>query len=71
MNREPDVETAMFINVAQMCRRFSCLPGPGGVLEQDGYMMMGVGIALDAIAEREHKEEAARHAQMATKMPNR
>jgi hypothetical protein len=52
----------MFIGLASMCRRFSCLPGPGGLLEQDGYIMMGVGIAMDAIAEAEDKKQQDRHA---------
>lgn len=65
MNREPDEETFMFIRIATMCRRFNCLPGPGGVLEQDGYVMMGVSIALDAITEKENRNEKERQARTA------
>lgn len=44
-----------------MCQRFNCLPGPGGVLEQDGYILMGVGIAIDALNEKEKKESDSRN----------
>ena len=71
LNRDADAEVDMFIRIAQMCRRFNCLPGPGGLFEQDGYVMMGVGLAIDAIAEREHKEEADRQAHAAAKGPRR
>ena len=67
LSREPDAEVQLFVGIANMCRRFNCLPGPGGLFEQDGYIMMGVGLALDAIAEREQREQANQQAQAAAR----
>lgn len=64
MSRDADEEVDMFVRIAVMCQRFSCLPGPGGVLDQDGYIMMGVGIALDAIAEKQNREQKSENARM-------
>lgn len=64
MNRDADDEVDMFVRVAVMCQRFNCLPGPGGVLEQDGYIMMGVGIALDALGEKQKVEQDRENAKM-------
>lgn len=39
-----------------LCTTFRCLPGPGGLLEQDSYMIWLLTLYLEAKAEREHKE---------------
>jgi hypothetical protein len=64
MSRDADDEVEMFVRIAVMCQRFNCLPGPGGVLEQDAYIMMGVGIALDALAEKQKLEQDKKNRQM-------
>lgn len=46
-----------------------CLPGPGGVLDQDGYIMMGLTAAIDAISERQNKEEGSRIAAASVGQP--
>jgi len=67
MSRDADDEVLMFVSIAHMCRRFNCLPGPGGLLEQDGYIMMGVAIAMDAIHEKEKREQKDEANQLANK----
>jgi len=57
MSREPDDETAFFIQLAKVCEQLHSLPGPGGVLQQDGYLMMGMSAALDAFNERRNKDQ--------------
>lgn len=64
MNREPDDEVAYFIRVGTICYQLQCLPGPGGVLQQDGYIMMGVSATLDALVEKQNKDEAHRASQV-------
>ncbi len=57
MSRPPDDETSFFIDLARVCSQLQCLPGPGGVLEQDGYIMMGVRAALDAFEEKADRDK--------------
>lgn len=40
-----------------MCRTFKCLPGPGGLLEQDSLMVWAMTVVLDAQAERDAREQ--------------
>jgi hypothetical protein len=68
MNREMDEEVRLFVGIATMCRRFSCLPGPGGLFEQDGYIMMGVGLAMDALNEKEERDQAKKNVEMQNKV---
>lgn len=57
MTRDPDEETRFFIELGTICYNLHCLPGPGGVLEQDAYLMQGVGYAVEAFIERQNKDQ--------------
>lgn len=40
MNREVDDDrVALAIELGQMCETFQCLPGAGGLLDQDPYLL--------------------------------
>lgn len=56
MTAKPDEEVSFFMEMAQLCEQLHTLPGPGGILQQDGYIMMGVRLALDAFNERRERE---------------
>lgn len=45
------------IRITSMCRAFNCLPGPGGLLQQDSYLMDGMGFVVEAVNEREELEQ--------------
>lgn len=52
-----------------LCDTFRCLPGPGGLLEQDSYMIWLLTLYLEAKAERQKKdaEESERQARAGTR----
>jgi hypothetical protein len=43
-----------------MCTKLGCLPGPGGLLDQDAYYVYMMQCVIEAQAELEQKEEAGR-----------
>lgn len=53
MNRpvvEHDVAEA--IDLTRMCETFRCLPGPGGLLDQDSYAMFLMKMVIEADNEK-------------------
>lgn len=44
------------VEITSLCRTFHCLPGPGGLFQQDPYLMDGMGFVLEAMNEREEHE---------------
>ena len=42
----------------RMCSEFHCLPGPGGLFDQDSYVVYGLQAISMAVAEREKKDSA-------------
>jgi uncharacterized membrane protein len=58
MNREPDEEVAYFIQITTLCQALNCLPGPGGLLQQDSYIMYGVEAVLIAQAKKHDMDMA-------------
>jgi len=40
------------IQIDAMCEAFNCLPGPGGLLDQDPYLIEGLFIVRAAKAEK-------------------
>jgi hypothetical protein len=36
----------MFIELSYLCSGLSCLPGPGGLFDQDSYLMWGIATVL-------------------------
>lgn len=42
----------------RMCSEFHSLPGPGGLLDQDSYIMYGLQAISIAVAEKEKKDSA-------------
>lgn len=43
-----------------MCQAFSCLPGQGGVLAQDPYVMIGISMVMSAQATKAERERASK-----------
>lgn len=39
-----------------MCREFKCLPDPGGLNDQDSLIVYGMTVVLEAMREREERE---------------
>jgi hypothetical protein len=63
MSGEPDPEVEMAIRITNMCRALNCLPGPGGLLDQDSYIMWLVESTLVVQNEKEQQELAKAKAQ--------
>lgn len=61
---DPDVmEAVQLINIDNFCQRYSCLPRPGGLLNQDGRLMEGLSHVANAWGEKqelEYKKNASR-----------
>jgi hypothetical protein len=51
-----DDDVALAIELGQLCEIFNCLPGPGGILDQDPYLLKLVKMYLSASAERQNLE---------------
>lgn len=45
------------IQITSMCRIFHCLPNPGGLLQQDPYLVDGMSYVVEAMNEREELEQ--------------
>ena len=61
--RDPEVER--FAEVLGLCEALHCLPKPGGLFDQDAYMVMGLQAMLVARFEenkRQEEKNASRHA---------
>jgi len=52
-----DPEVAYFIELHLLCSTYHVLPGPGGVLDQDSYIMYGLMGAISAFAEKAKMEQ--------------
>jgi len=48
------------MEIAQMCEKLHCLPGPGGLLEQDAYYVYMLQSVYNARAQREEKDRVAK-----------
>jgi hypothetical protein len=57
MNRDPDDEVRFAIEMTQLCQALNCLPGPGGLLQQDSYYVWMMQIVLHAEAEKAQREQ--------------
>jgi hypothetical protein len=44
------------LEITAYCRTFNCLPEPGGLFQQDHYLMEGMAMVVDATREREEME---------------
>jgi len=51
------------MQITSLCKTFSCLPGPGGLLQQDPYLLDGMSLVIEAVNEQEEREQkrGARH----------
>jgi uncharacterized membrane protein len=56
MSREADAEVAALIELYYMCETFHALPGAGGILDQDSYLMYGLLLVASAVQEKTAKE---------------
>jgi len=56
-----DEEIALAIELGSMCRALQCLPGPGGLMDQDAYLLKLVEYYMMAASEKEAKDNAVRH----------
>jgi hypothetical protein len=57
----------MFINLTNMCQTMNALPRPGGVLDQDSYLIWGMEIVLNAQAERRRLNEEKERSRLKVK----
>lgn len=61
MSREPEEDVKDAIDLTNMCQELHCLPGPGGLLDQDAYhihMMRCVIIAQREAEEIQRKKDS-------------
>lgn len=56
MNREPDDEVLLAVELTQMCTELRILPGPGGLLDQDPYHIMLLKAGLSAMHEKAKRD---------------
>lgn len=56
LNREADDEVAFAIELTNLCQALHCLPQPGGLLDQDGYLVSLMKTVLIAQNEKEQLE---------------
>jgi len=56
MDRKPDPEVELAIDLAVMCKMLKVLPRAGGLLDQDAYHIRLIRAGLNALAERERLE---------------
>lgn len=59
MRRKPDEEVANLINLANLCATMYCLPGPGGLLDQDSYLINGIMLVLQVQGEKAEADAKA------------
>jgi hypothetical protein len=45
------------MTITALCKQLHCLPGPGGLFQQDPYLIDGISLVLDALNERQEKEQ--------------
>lgn len=67
LNREPDEEAALAIQLAVLCRELHVLPRAGGVLDQDPYELKLLQAGLMGLSKKDQKEAANRAAKMGSK----
>ncbi len=48
------------IQITSLCKQLNCLPGPGGLLQQDPYLIEGMNFVMLAMHEREELEAKRR-----------
>ena len=44
------------MKITYLCKSLRCLPGPGGLLQQDPYLVEGMIMVLDASNEKQEKD---------------
>lgn len=49
-------QAVTLINMDLACQRYSCLPGPGGLLNQDSRIVTGLLLVADAFGRKEKRE---------------
>jgi len=45
------------VKLTSLCRILNCLPGPGGLLQQDPYLVDGMAFVIEAMNEKEEMEQ--------------
>jgi hypothetical protein len=63
MKRTPELDVQQVIHLGALCTELHCLPGPGGILQQDSLHVWLLTIYLDALKERDQKEAERSEAQ--------
>lgn len=70
--------TAGIIATARLCEHLHCLPGPGGLLEQDAFVMMALAGVYEADSqkqkleqEKEDKKRAANQSRRSPRTPRK
>jgi hypothetical protein len=46
------------IGIANMCQHLHCLPGPGGLLDQDSFLVYGMDLVVDAQNAKQEMDQA-------------
>ncbi|HVI77453.1 MAG TPA: hypothetical protein VM715_04705 [Candidatus Acidoferrum sp.] len=54
---EEDVEVAAALDWAMLCLRLNCLPGPGGLFDQEVEHVEILQVVMAAMAERKSKDK--------------
>lgn len=62
---DADEEVAWFIGLHRLCKEYNHLPGSGGILDQDSYLMWGLQGVIEAIDIRQKMEEDQQKAKAA------
>jgi hypothetical protein len=57
LTRKADEDVADAIELTLFCQEFHCLPGAGGLYDQDSYDIWRMGLVMDAQAERAEREK--------------
>jgi hypothetical protein len=52
-----DPEVELGVELASMCRAFSCLPGSGGLLDQDWYLLELTKCGLIVLEEKDQIDQ--------------
>jgi hypothetical protein len=60
MSRQADEDVALAIELTSMCEIFHCLPGPGGLLDQDPKLLYMMREVIFAKGEKSKVDERGR-----------
>lgn len=51
------------ISIANVCQHLHCLPSPGGLLDQDSFLVYGMDLVVDAQEAKNELDRAQQQAQ--------